>query len=361
MSTLVQVISVLLHASLALYPARYRREYGEEHLCVLHLALQEAAAGGWLRLLGFFAREWRDLPLALLREHSREWRLRMNSFQKTDSILDEKMSVRQFLLFFVPFLVVFITPLNIWIRLDDFWMIPILGLLAVVVIAVIIGFIKGLPRWALSSLGLVISIANLFTLNNVMMWAAPIMGRLKDFLWTDFIPGRILFAVISEAVSLMPIFMVLVALALLSCVLPFLSAFRQRLRQDWTLLPFLLYSTRLLAPVYADAYRGLEPYELLFTLVLATGAWLYLRASRPVNRMALLLLATTLSGLVLALGIYLIYPVQTWVIEAITSFPRWWEGLNPLLSVLATLAVLSLTAALGVLLHQGKLESLARP
>jgi hypothetical protein len=356
MNTLVQVISTLLHASLALYPARYRCEYGEEHLCVLQLALDEAATGGWLRLLGFFAREWRDLPLALLREHSREWMLRTNGVLQTDS-MPENLSVRQLLLFLVPFLIVLIASLNEWFGIN-FWAIPILGLMAVVVVAVIAGFINGLPRWALSSLGLVISIVNLFTFNDLLNWATPSFDWLRHFLWTDSIPARMLYVVIIEVFSLMPTFIVLVALALLSCVLPALSSFRQRLRQDWTLLPFLLYSTRLLAPVYADAYRGLEPYQLVFTLVIAAGAWFYLRTSRLLNRMALLLVATLLSGLVLALGIYLIYPVQTWVIEAITSFPRWWEGLYPLLSMLAALAVLYLMAAVGVSLHQDKLESL---
>lgn len=357
MMSLKRIVSALLHASLALYPARYRREYGEERASVLQLALEDSAAEGWLSLLGFWAREWRDLPMELLHEHSGEWKLRMHSTNPAGSQLDESLSVRQLLLFLAPFLVVFITPLIEWIGIN-FWAIPILGLLAVVVVAVIAGFIKGLPRWALSSLGLVISIVNLFTLNNLMVWATPFFSWLRHFLWTDSIPARMLYVVIIEVFSLMPTFIALVALALLSCVLPALSSFRQRLRQDWTLLPFLLYSTRLLAPLYADAYHGLEPYQLVFTLVIAAGAWFYLRTSRLLNRMSLLLVATLLSGLVLALGIYLIYPVQTWVIEAITSFPRWWEGLYPLLSMLATLAVLYLMAAVGVSLHQEKLESL---
>jgi hypothetical protein len=356
MTPLLRIVSTLLHASLALYPARYRRAYGEEHVCVLRLALEEATAGGWLRLLGFCAREWRDLPLALLREHSREWRLRINGVLQTNSV-PENLSERQLLLFLVPFLIVLIASLNEWFG-NNFWAIPILGLLAVAVVAVIAGFINGLPRWALSSLGLVISIVNLFTFNNLLNWATPIFDWLRHFLWTDSIPARMLYVVIIEVFNLMPTFIFLVMLALLSCILPVLSSFRQRLRQDWTLLPFLLYSTRLLAPFYADTYRGLEPYQLVFTLVIAAGAWFYLRTSRLLNRMALLLVATLLSGLVLAFGIYLIYPVQTWVIEAITSFPRWWEGLYPLLSMLATLAVLYLTAALGVFLHQEKLESL---
>lgn len=79
MTLLARIASALLRASLALYPARYRREYGEERACILQLALEEAAGSGPLRLFQFCIREWRDLPLSLFREHIREWRLRMES------------------------------------------------------------------------------------------------------------------------------------------------------------------------------------------------------------------------------------------------------------------------------------------
>jgi hypothetical protein len=96
-----------------------------------------------------------------------------------------------------------------------------------------------------------------------------------------------------------------------------------------------------------------------FTLILAGGAWFYLRASRPASRMALLLVATVVSGLVLALGIYLIYPFQSWVNNAHIDFPRWWEGINPLIGVLAVLAFLYLTAGLGRLLRQDEPAKMA--
>ncbi len=79
MTPLARVVSTLLRRSLSLFPARYRREYGEERACVLQLALEEAAAEGWLLLMEFCAREWRDLPLALLREYGKEWRVRMEA------------------------------------------------------------------------------------------------------------------------------------------------------------------------------------------------------------------------------------------------------------------------------------------
>jgi hypothetical protein len=265
---------------------------------------------------------------------------------------EETLAGRQLLLFLLPFIAVLIIPLGGLIQ-ASFILIPILGLLAVVLVLAIIGLAKSLPRWALPSLGLVISLVKLLAFTS-LVYAAPGLGRLKNYLWTD-IPGRVLYASILALLEWVLPVLLLVVLALLSKDLPALSAFRRRLGWDWTLLPFLLYTANLLAPFYADEYRGLEPYQLLFLLILAGGAWLYLRASRPLARLATLLVATLLTGLVLALGIYLVYPAQSWVHEAIVVFPRWWEALMPLLGTLALLVALCLTAAFAGLLRLGML------
>ena len=166
-------------------------------------------------------------------------------------------------------------------------------------------------------------------------------------------PARMLYAFIMSIFFLVPTLLILVALALLASYVPALSAFQQRLAHEWTLLPFILYITNLMTPFYEDVYRGLEPYQLLFTLILLGGAWAYLRSSRAPKRLAALLLATLLAGIVLALGVYLIYPLQSWVSK--TSFPRWWEGLQPLVGTLAMLISLSLISVFGARLRQGEL------
>lgn len=74
MTILIRIASLLLQGSLALFPPGYRREYGEEHACVLRLAQSEAAGCGRLFLLRFIAREGGDLPFALLRAHQKEWK-----------------------------------------------------------------------------------------------------------------------------------------------------------------------------------------------------------------------------------------------------------------------------------------------
>jgi hypothetical protein len=57
---------LLLRASLNLFLGRYHHNYRKECAGVLRLALEEAADGGWLRLLQFLAREAGDLPFSPL-------------------------------------------------------------------------------------------------------------------------------------------------------------------------------------------------------------------------------------------------------------------------------------------------------
>ncbi|MFW6068364.1 MAG: hypothetical protein ACOC9E_02150, partial [Chloroflexota bacterium] len=219
------------------------------------------------------------------------------------------------------------------------WHIPALLVLLLLLLAIILavtGLVRGLPQWALPALGLPIGFANLMLL---MMMPLPGIGRLKAALWTDFMPSRVLYAVIVDSLMLIPVVLLLL-LAMLLPAAPTRFSFRERIARDWTLLPFLLYTTNLVSPFTYDAYQGREPYQFLFVLTLLAGAWLYLRSSQPTVRLAALLAVTLLAGAVLALGIYLIFPQQSFS----GGFPRWWETLNPLLDALVRVVALYLLA-----------------
>jgi hypothetical protein len=224
------------------------------------------------------------------------------------------------------------------------------------------GMVKSLPLWALPSLGLAIGLSGLWLLTNLLVDYTPGLGGLKEILWTDFMPGRVLYALIANLYKMAPGLLLLIGLALLSTRLPALSAFRQRLGRDWTLLPLMLYTSNLITPFFYDPYHGREPYVLLFHLILLGGVWLYLRGSRATTRLAALLGATLLSGLALSLAVYLLYPQQDWVISgAGAGFPRWWETLAPLLESLVFLAALGLMAAFGSRLSQSVRPETANP
>ena len=183
-----------------------------------------------------------------------------------------------------------------------------------------------------------------------LTYGTPGLGQLKSWLWTDFIPGRVLYALILSFLELVLPVLILVALAVLALLAAQsrrLDGWRRQLGQDWTLLPFILYVSNLLAPVYEDPYRGREPYALVYALILVAGAWPTLRAARPWVRMASMWIATLLAGGWFAFAIYQLYPVQEWVLEAQTGFPRWWEALLPLLNTMALLVALGVLAFFG--------------
>lgn len=366
MTSLVCLASILLQGSLALFPPGYRREWGEEHACVLRLALMEAARCGRLPVLHFIAREGRDLPIALLQAHQKEWRVSMNGIRQCTLPPGEALAGRQTLWFLLPFLAALLVSFSEVVpgRLIAILVVILLyGMLVLLLGVAIAGTVKRLPLWALPSLGLVISLLSLILFGGLLSPDyTPGLSELKEVLWTDFMPGRVLYALIANFYGMVPGMLLLVGLALLSTRLPALSAFRQRLGQDWSLLPLMLYTSLLIIPFFYDPYSGRWPYVLLFDLILLGGVWLYLRGTRAATRLAALLVATLLSGLVLSLAVYLLYPQQDWVISGTgAGFPRWWETLGPLLQSLVFLAALGLMAAFGSRLRQGAQPETASP
>ncbi len=361
MTLLTRLATALLKTALIFFPKRYREEFGWEHACVFELALKNAARQGKLAFFLFFARECRDLPAALLREHAKGWNVAMNPLPGGSLAAEKPLNFRQKILFLSPFFVFVAFPLAEMSQIS--WLaVPAVGLLGLILIIALWGLAKKLPRWALPSLGLGLGVIKLFSMS--LIFAVPGLMQLKTFLWTDFIPGRVLYALILSFLEMLPPMLLLVGLtgaAVLAARHTAMTGWRTRLEKDWTLLPFMLYVANLLAPTYEDPYRGLEPYELAFALVLVAGAWPYLRASRPQVRMAALMVATLLAGGVLAFGVYQLYPAQIWVQNALSNFPRWWETLIPLLNTLVLLLALGGLALFGARLNHNERDEAAAP
>ena len=172
MTALRRLAAALLQGALALYPPRYRGDYGPEHACVLELALADAAAHGRMPLLVFCAREGRDLPGALLREHAKEWRLKMNASLQAAPAAERPLNVRQAALFLIPFGIYLLFNL-IGMSQLNLSPVPFFGLLALVGLIAIFGLFKNLPRWALPSFGLALAILRLFYASTDVRHAWP--------------------------------------------------------------------------------------------------------------------------------------------------------------------------------------------
>ena len=186
--------------------------------------------------------------------------------------LEDTVTGWNLLIVFVPFLMAVAIPLlNLaegFVRLSDFdVLILLVGLLAVLMYLVIIaGFAKGLPRWSIPSVGLLVSIAGyrIFTA------------------WIDATPPQFHLSSVSEEIIFVAVmgFLFYGHMLFLSALLVLVAAwvrplrsFYGRVRQDWSLLSFLLYSCALVALLLGfGRYQGSEPYQFAGLLILAAGA-----------------------------------------------------------------------------------------
>ena len=106
------------------------------------------------------------------------------------------------------------------------------------------------------------------------------------------------------------------------------------------MLSFFLYTLAIRYAVINDEFHGLEPYQLVSLLILATGAGLFVVLPARWTRLLVLLAATLLALPTLSLGLYQIYPAQEFATPDI-SF-RLWEALQPVLDLPALLIILCL-------------------
>jgi len=299
--------SLLLH----LFPKAYREEYGDELQMVFDSLLVDAMKDGWMEVIVVISRELVGLPKAILYEYLREIRkARMNKgfYSRFDFA---NGSWIEFLTSLFPFFLAGgVMPLLSYLgrtRIISgmFGAIIVLPLLGLFIILLMVGAKKGLPRWSLPYLGLLMSMLSLYLLSIVFGTPIYLLFRnlrnqsmlLVDILWDGIFWYGLLFAIF--------------LLVLLSRV----SSTFQHFKNDWTLSCFVLYGGVPFALwITFDEYIGDEPYTLLAFLVLAGGAWIYLRSANEWARFGVLFAAMTAAMFIVAVGKVLLIPSQTWPI-----------------------------------------------
>ena len=296
---------------LNLFPIKYQEEYGEELQAVFDLSIRDAAERGRLETGKLVLREFLSLPGAILHEHLRERRnVRMGKgFNSFFDFADGSWT--EFLMALFPFILAGgVMPLlsylsRVRITSGMFGAIIVLPLLGLFIVLLVIGAKKGLPRWSLPYLGFLMSMLSLYLFSAIFGTPIYLLFRnlrdqsilIIDILWDGIFWYGLLFAIF--------------LLVLLSRVSP---AF-QRFKNDWTLSSFVLYGGVPFALwITFDEYIGDEPYTLLAFLVLAIGAWIYLRGNSEWTRFGTLFVAMTLAMFIVAIGKVLLIPSQTWPI-----------------------------------------------
>lgn len=168
----------------------------------------------------------------------------------------------------------------------------------------VIGFAKGAPRWFMPYLGLPLPIISLMVFNG---WLDEWHG-FRWYAWSWFLREFVFQGLLW--VGLIGSFVLLILAVRL---IPKLGLFYKRLRDDWTLMNFLLYGSVPFALVITfDDYINEEPYLILAFLILALGGWLYLRNDVPLNKFLFLYLGVALSMLTAAAGKAILFSSPSW-------------------------------------------------
>jgi hypothetical protein len=330
---------------LNLYPRTYRQEYGRELQAVFDLSLNEAAATGRFEIVKLALRELVSIPKAIILEHLQE-RQRSRMTGKFASRFDFAQGSRgesfaalaPFLLFgAVPVLLSYLDTrgfLPQWFAITFvivFWSLG-LGLL-------LIGFKHRVPRWFLPYLGLPLPFISLLAFTTLVdpEWRGfPFLAEapwfVKQFVHQGFLWSGLFVSV-------------LLALLLIRFI-PRLRTFHQRLKDDWTLLCFLLYGAAPLVIVFSfDEFKNEEPFLFLSFLMLAFGSWFYLRNKIPWKRFLSLLGGLTLAMSVAVIGQTLLYESSF----PFTSFPRWTTTLSTVIMWIWMVLFMFFSAALKLL------------
>jgi hypothetical protein len=326
---------------ISLYPKAYREEYSDELQIVFNLSIEEAARLGKIETAKAFLREIITLPAAILYEHLRE-RRKAKMIKNLNSQLNFSPGSRsEFMAAFTPFFVISIllyaiplfipyTPEEMPAWGEAILVFSRLSLLGFIFILLMLGFGKGLPRWFLPFLGFIFSIVSIFAFNALLdpNWHVfSFLFRASEFLQNFAYQGLLL-------MGILPLVILLVLSAML---IPKFRPFYSRVRQDWTLLSFLIYGTAPFAILLTfDAYENSSSlYQLGSLFILAMGGWFYLHSEAFWKKFLFLYIGMVLSLAVAAMGRAILCENGlfdewvfdcTWQIEVMDTI-TWWVWL----------------------------------
>jgi hypothetical protein len=282
---------------LFLFPSAYREEYGDELQAVFNLSVDDALEDGWLKVADVVLHELVSLPTAILSEHLRERRRTKMTGKfasrfdfapgsRTESFAALAPFVFGMVMLFFSYIGKSMT-IPLWVQIAFvllFW--------SSVLVMFLLGSAKGLPRWFLPYLGLPLPIAALLIFNAVL-----------DPQWPGFNVPWLVGSIIMEGFLWSWMILIVVVFLLIAAWIPKFRPFYLRIRQDWTLLSFMLYgATPLALFITLDDYKDVEPFFFLSLLMLALGGWFYLRNDEPLKRFVSLHVGLALSMLTAAVG-----------------------------------------------------------
>jgi hypothetical protein len=184
-----------------------------------------------------------------------------------------------------------------------FWVSSISRLSALLLMVILfwVGIRKGLPRWFMPYLGFLLSIASLIA-SYVLLpsnWLVFLsLSHAPEFLQVFVFHGLIYMGII----------ILIVLFIFFALLIPKYSPFYIRLRNDWTLVGFIIYGAAPSAILLIfDDYQNATIFILVAFFILAIGGWLYLRSEVPWKKFMYLFMGLALSMAVTAVGAAVLY------------------------------------------------------
>jgi hypothetical protein len=346
-----QLLRDCFHLLLFLYPQEYREEYGEELQTVFDLSMEDAIKLGKFAAVKVFLLEVIHLPGAIFLEHLRK-RRKNRMARKIDRLLDFSPGSRnETLVALAPFLVSAALPILFGMlssQLDTLiWQrsgrILAVAVYALIPLLFILGLLKGIPRWSLPYLGLCLPVLA-WIISNINMSNAladyrrammiyRLLSRIP-YSWS-FLREFINEGVMWGWILIIPLTVLLI---LFSMLIPGLRPFYRKLRNDWTLLCFMLLGAApFMAFVNFEGYKNYEAFIVLMFLSLAVAGWLYLHNDNPWAKFLILIGGMTIAMLVAALGQTMLFETSRYQEDMSLSTIKAWIWL--LMAMLLTLGI----------------------
>jgi hypothetical protein len=236
-----RLMTRLHRALLAFYPPSFRAEFGEEMRSVFVEMLAQSQHSPGQQPWRLFWREIRGWPGSVLQQHLQERRYKMlanGPYQPRPLARYEWMAAMG--LFLLPLLAIVVGTTT---NLPQWAEIALLVLfLGAVLFTIGLALVKGLPRWSLPYLGLVLLVGIVLSgTDRIWGWLYPIVIQLYGPRSYWSIPMRILYSATFQFLILLALVLVALALVNLLRLLPPTRGVWRRIRADWTQLSYLLY------------------------------------------------------------------------------------------------------------------------
>lgn len=222
--------------------------------------------------------------------------------------------------------------------------------LGIIAFALVLAVIRGLPRWSLPYVGLVLTIMVFYSLG-IALWGLLfypawmlIFGPMNS--WS--LPVRLLYSGLMNAFTWFLILSIALILVALLRHWPRVQALWQHIRDDWTHLSFLAYGG-LVFYIWLtfDEYQHEDPWIFAAFTGLAIGAWLHLLTKSKTTRILALVGGVTAAMWVVALGKWNLVPMQTWPVNL--EAERLYETLAAISSWIVIIMVLLAPVLLNLL------------